>query len=176
MEILQIMATSPTYENYPIGIVIQSNIVSLGIYGLGFFIVLKLGLVFSLLFVLYILALEYRLIRYHCPACYYWGKTCGFGKGRVSALFFKKGEPSKFCAKEMSWRDMIPDILISLIPVVIGSILLIVQFDFLLLAALLLLVLLTTTGNGYTRGTLTCRNCKQREIGCPADLLFHKAK
>jgi hypothetical protein len=170
------MAVSPAYENYPMGIVIQSNIVSLGIYGLGIIIMLRLGLVFSLLYVLYLSALEYRLLRYHCPTCYYWGKTCGFGKGRLSAVFFKKGEPAKFCAKEMMWRDMIPDILISLIPVVIGIILLILQFNFLLLAVLLLLVVLTTSGNGYIRGTLTCKNCKQREIGCPADVLFHKAK
>ena len=170
------MATSTTYENYPVGIVVQSNLVSLGIYGLGFFILLRLELVFSLLYVLYILALEYRLIRYHCPSCYYWGKSCGFGKGRLSSVFFKKGEPAKFCAKEMSWRGMIPDILVSLIPVAIGITLLIMQFDFIAFAALLLLVLLTTTGNRYIRGTLTCRNCKQREIGCPADALFNKGK
>ena len=170
------MDTIKTYESYPIGIVIQSNFVSLGIYALGLFIVLKLGLVLSLFYLLYILALEYRLIRYHCTTCYYWGKTCGFGKGRLSSLFFKKGDVAKFCAKDMTWRDMIPDILVSLIPVVIGVILLIIQFDIMLLSALVLLLLLTTVGNGYIRGKLTCRFCKQRELGCPADLLFNQSK
>lgn len=170
------METTKTYENYPMGIVIQSNLVSFGIYGLGFLIMFRFGLVFSLLYLLYILALEYRLLRYHCPTCYYWGKTCGFGKGRLSALFLKKSDGAKFCAKDMTWQDMIPDILISLIPMVIGIVQLILQFDFIVLAALLLLVLLTTTGNGYIRGTLACRNCKQRELGCPADALFNKGK
>ena len=168
------MDTIKTYESYPIGIVIQSNFVSLGIYALGLFIVLKLGLVLSLFYLLYILALEYRLIRYHCTTCYYWGKTCGFGKGRLSSLFFKKGDVAKFCAKDMTWRDMIPDILVSLIPVVIGITLLMIQFDIMLL--LVLLLLLTTVGNGYIRGKLTCRFCKQRELGCPADLLFNQSK
>ena len=170
------METTKPYENYPMGIVIQSNIVSLSIYALGFLIVLRLGLVFSLLYMVYILALEYRLIRYHCTKCFYWGKTCGFGQGRLSSFVFKKGDTSKFCAKEISWRDMIPDILISLIPMAIGIILLIIQFDLILLSALLLLILLTTSGNGYIRGTLTCKYCKQRELGCPAYMLFNKGK
>ena len=69
---------------------------------------------------------------------------------------------------------MIPDLLVSLIPFVIGIIILISKFDSMLLSALLMLVVLTTTGNGYIRGILTCRYCKQGELGCPADLLFNK--
>jgi hypothetical protein len=162
-----------SYENYPAGIVLISNLVSITIYGLGFLIIFKLGLIFSILYLIFISILEYRLLRHHCINCFYWGRTCGFGKGRVSSLFFKSGEPSKFCAKEMSWKDMIPDILVSLIPVIIGIVLLILKFDFVLLAGILLLISLTTAGNGYIRGTLTCKFCKQREIGCPADKFFN---
>jgi hypothetical protein len=170
------METSKTYDNYPMGTVIQSNIVLLGIYVLGFLIIMKLGLVFSLFYMLYFLALEYRLLRYHCTICYYWGKTCGFGQGRLSSLFFKKSDVANFCSKDMTWQDMIPDILVSLIPMVIGIIELILKFDLFLLSALLLLLLLTTVGNGYIRGTLTCKFCKQRELGCPAYELFNKGK
>ena len=170
------METTNTYESYPIGTVIQANLVSFGIYLLGFFVLLKLGLAFSLLYLLYILALEFRLVRYHCTTCYYWGRTCGFGKGRLSALFFEKGDTAKFCAKEFTWRSMIPDMFISLIPFAAGIILLIIDFNFLLLSSLLLLVLLTTSGNRYVRGKLTCSFCKQREIGCPANALFSKGK
>jgi hypothetical protein len=69
---------------------------------------------------------------------------------------------------------MIPDLLISLIPFIVGITVLILQFDIMLLSAVLMLVLLTTSGNGYIRGTLTCRHCKQGEIGCPANDLFNK--
>jgi hypothetical protein len=169
------MEAIKTHENYPIGIVIQSNLVSLAIYALGIIIILRIGLIYSLLYTLCILILEYRLLR-SCANCFYWGKTCGFGKGRVSALFFKKGDSSKFCLKEITWRYMIPDILVSLIPLVVGIILLILQFDFIVLSALLILLLLTTIGNGYIRGTLTCRYCQQRELGCPAYVLFNKGK
>jgi hypothetical protein len=170
------METIKRYESYPVGTVVLSNLVSFGIYGLGFLIIFRLGLAFSLLYLLFILALEYRLLRYHCTNCYYWDKTCGFGKGKVSSLFFKKGDNSKFSEKDMTWRDMIPDILVSLIPMVIGIILLISKFDLILLSALIVLVLLTTTGNGFIRGTLTCNYCKQCELGCAAQKLFNQDK
>jgi hypothetical protein len=69
---------------------------------------------------------------------------------------------------------MIPDLLVTLVPLIIGIILLIIKFDFILLFAAILLVVLTTSGNGFIRGSLTCKYCKQREIGCPAEKLFSK--
>jgi hypothetical protein len=170
------MEKTNSFENYPIRIVILSNLVSLAIYGLGFFIVYRLGWTFSFLYLFYILIFEYRLIRNHCTKCFYWGKTCGFGKGRLSSWIFKKGDNSKFCIKNMTWKDMIPDMLISLIPLIIGIILLIIKFNFIILFELLLLILLTTIGNGFIRGTYACKYCKQKELGCPAELLFNKGK
>jgi hypothetical protein len=170
------METQKSFENYPLGIVLLSNLVSLSIYGLGFFIIQKSGWIYANLYLLYILIIEFRVIRNHCAKCYYWGKTCCFGKGRISAWIFKRGDPAKFCNKEMSWKDLIPDTLISLIPFVTGIVLIIIKFDFILLSALCLLVLLTTMGNGFIRGTFACKYCKQREIGCPAELFFNKIK
>jgi uncharacterized protein (DUF983 family) len=100
--------------------------------------------------------------------------TCGFGKGRLSALFFKKGNSAKFCVNEMSWKDMIPDLLVSLVPFIIGIVLMIIKFDFTILFAASILIVLTTIGNGFIRSNLTCRYCKQRESGCPAEKLFSK--
>ncbi|MCF8359497.1 MAG: hypothetical protein K9H26_12105 [Prolixibacteraceae bacterium] len=164
------------FENYPFKSVLVSNLVSLTIYALGFFIILKSGLILSLLYLIYIFAFEFRLIRYHCTNCYYYGKTCGFGKGRISSWFFKKGNPANFCSKNMTWKDIIPDMLISLIPFVVGIVLLIIDFNFFILAGLIIILVLTTNGNGFVREKVTCNHCKQRELGCPADSLFNKEK
>jgi hypothetical protein len=164
------------YDNYPIRIVILSNIVAFTIYGSAIFIMLRLSWIAAVLFILYILALEFRLIKYHCTNCYYWGKLCGFGKGKLSSWFFKKVDISKFCAHEMKWKDMIPDLLVSLVPLIIGIILMIIRFDFLILFASILLVLLSTSGNAFIRGSLTCKYCKQVDLGCPAEKLFKKDK
>ncbi len=170
------METTHSFENFPIRIVLLSNLLSLSIYGLGIFIINRLGWAFSLLYLFYIFIFEYRLLRFHCTKCYYWGKTCGFGKGRLSSWIFKKGDSSKFCMKTMTWKDMIPDILITLLPLITGIILLISKFDLILLFALLLIIILTTFGNGLIRGSYSCKYCKQKELGCPAELLFNKGK
>lgn len=170
------MEITKTHDNFPIWIVILSNLVSILIYSSGFIITLRLGWIAAVLYLVFIFSLEYRLISKHCVNCYYWGMTCGFGKGRLSALFFKRGDPVKFCNNEMSWKDMIPDLLVSLVPFIIGIVLMIIKFDFTLLFAEIILIVLTTIGNGFIRGNLTCRYCKQRELGCPAEKLFNKDK
>jgi hypothetical protein len=170
------MEITKTYEKFPLLTVFLSNIVSILIYISGFVITLKLGWIAAVIYSVFILSFEYRLLSKHCVNCYYWGKTCGFGKGRLSSLFFKKGDPAKFCENKMSWRDLIPDLLISLVPLIIGIILMIIRFEPILLFAIIILVLLTTVGNGFIRGKLTCRYCKQRDLGCPADDLFNKNK
>jgi len=76
----------------------------------------------------------------------------------------------------MTWKDMILDILISLLPFISGIILMVSEFDFVLLSATILILLLTTIGNNFVRGKLACRYCKQRDLGCPAEALFNKNK
>jgi hypothetical protein len=168
------MAKTTAYENFPARIAGASNAVSLSIYGLGILIMFRVGMWFGIAYVLYIALLEFRLLGYHCTACYYWGKTCGFGKGRLSALFFRKRDPAQFCRKNMTWKDMAPDMAVSLLPFAAGIVLIIVRFDLVILSALLLQCLLTTVGNGFIRGKLTCSFCRQRELGCPAYALFNK--
>ena len=168
------MEITKTHDTFPIWIVILSNLVSILIYISGFIITLRLTWIAAVLYLVFILAFEYRLISKHCVNCYYWGKTCGFGKGRLSSLFFKEGDPSRFCENKMTWKDLIPDLLVSLVPLIIGIVLMIIKFDFILLFATIILIVLTTIGNGFIRSNLTCRYCKQREIGCPAEKLFSK--
>jgi hypothetical protein len=170
------MVNEVKYENFPLRIVIISNLVSILIYTSGLVITLSLSWIAAILYVSYIMILEYRLLSKHCINCYYWGKTCGFGKGRVSSLICRKGDSSGFSAKTFNWVDMIPDLLVTLIPLMIALFLMIVNFRIILLIATLLIIFLATKGNGYVRGKLTCRHCKQGESGCPALQLFSKNK
>jgi hypothetical protein len=55
-------------------------------------------------------------------------------------------------------------------------VLLIIDFNWVILVMILLLLLLTTVGNAIIRGSLACRHCVQREIGCPAEQLFKRDK
>lgn len=168
------MKKEECFENYPFWIVLVSNLVSIAIYLIGAFIVYQIGITWMILYVIYIFILEFRLIRGHCVNCYYYGKTCAFGKGRISSMFFKKGDADQFCKIKMTWKDILPDFMVSLIPAVIGIIILIKEFNWVILLLLVLLLALTFMGNSLVRGKLVCKYCKQRKMGCPAQKLFEK--
>jgi hypothetical protein len=170
------MGQPKTYENYPCWIMLISNFVSIAIYLIGAFIISQIGLIWLGAYLLYILGLEIRLMRRSCVNCYYYGKYCAFGKGKLSSLFFKKGNPHKFIKDKITWKDILPDFLVSIIPLIVGVILLILNFNWLFLILIVLLVTLTFAGNGFIRGSLACKYCKQREIGCSAEQLFNKNK
>ena len=161
------------YENYPLKIVFFSNLLTISIYIIGAFIIYQVGWLYSTLYVIYCLILEIKLLKTGCVNCYYYGKTCGFGKGRLSALFFKKGDPSKFTQKELKWKDMLPDMLVFIVPTLAGIFLLLSNFTWLILALILVLLTLSLFGNALIRG-LTCNKCKQRDLGCPAQDLFQE--
>lgn len=170
------MSTTKSYEHFPSWMVLVSNMVSVSLYALGFFITGSVSWIIAGFYLVYIAVLEFRLLRYHCTDCYYYGKVCGFGKGSISAWFFKKGDGAGFCNREMTWKDMIPDMLVSVIPIIAGILSMIIDFKFTVLAAVILLILLTTIGNSFVRGSIVCKYCRQREIGCPAERLFSQQK
>ncbi|MFH0876534.1 MAG: hypothetical protein V1859_11460 [archaeon] len=165
-----------SYENYPCGIILISNLVSIVIYSIGAYILSQLGNIIVLFYILYLIALEINLMKSHCVNCYYYGKFCAFGKGKLSAVFFKKGNSKKFVEHKITWKELLPDLLVSLVPMVAGIVLLILKFNWIMLALIILLVVLTTVGNGFVRGNLACKFCKQKELGCPAEQLFNKNK
>jgi hypothetical protein len=164
------------YENYPIWVVLASNLVSLSIYFIGGFLIYQIGLLWLVIYILCVSVLEYRLLSKHCVDCYYFGKTCSFGKGRLSSLFFKRGKPIRFTQNKITWKSVLPDFLVSVIPIVVGIIVLILHFNWLILFLVILLFILGFLGNSLVRGRLACKYCKQRNLGCPAQKLFDKTK
>jgi hypothetical protein len=170
------MAEETGYDIFPLWMPLLAVILSLASYGVGAYILAGFGLIFAVLYLLYCLWIELTIMRKSCVHCYYYGKTCGLGKGKLCSLFFKKGEPAKFTERQISWADLLPDFLVSVIPLAGGIILLVTDFSWLLVALVVLLVLLGFGGNALIRGSFACKYCKQREIGCPAEQLFSKEK
>jgi hypothetical protein len=170
------MKSIKCYEDYPYSFVIGSNLIQLLLYAIGAYIVYLLGPVWLALYIIFILILEIRLLKMSCINCYYYGKLCAFGRGKLCALLFKKGEPKKFIEKQITFKDIIPDFLVTMIPLIIGIYLLYNNFTWILLVLLIILVILGFPVTGYIRGSVACKHCKQREIGCPAEQFFQKKK
>ncbi|MBI2926854.1 MAG: hypothetical protein HYY24_14250 [Verrucomicrobia bacterium] len=163
---------STTYESYPASTVVLSNALALAIYVIGAVILSDLGAWAVVLYVAYCVWIEFRILTKSCVSCYYYGKWCGLGKGKLCALLFKRGDPAKFAQSVVSWRDLLPDFLVSLVPLVVGVVLLARNFSWTLVALVIALAALTFGGNAVVRSCLLCKYCKQRELGCPAQKLF----
>lgn len=161
-------------EEYPVSTVIVANLVTLLVYAIGAFILSRYSTLLVIACLLFILALEFRLVRGHCVDCYYFKKTCAFGRGRLSALFFCKGSPENFCHTTMTWKDILPDFLLFIVPAIAGIALLVSAFSTMVLVLVIALLILGFAGNAFVRANLACRFCRQRVIGCPAEKLFEK--
>ncbi|MCK5416447.1 hypothetical protein KAI92_03405 [Candidatus Parcubacteria bacterium] len=163
------------YNNYPLQIIILANVLWLAFYIAGMYVMFKLSLIMGILYILYIILLERSFLKEACVYCCYYGKLCAFGKGIIVAKFFKKGNSEKFCEREFNFKDFIPQLLVALIPLVIGIVLLISRgFDVLILISIVYLLLSWFAINPILYGKIVCLHCKQGSICCPALKFFMK--
>ncbi len=163
-----------TYDSYPLRYAMLANAVSVSIYALGAVIVEPVGWWAAALYLAFCAAAELNVLRKSCVDCFYYGKNCAFGKGRLCAVVFKRGDPARFAAREISWSALFPDLAVVLIPFIVGGAMLVINFVWwraLLVAAL---VVVSFAGNAAVRTTFACKYCRQRELGCPAEKLFSK--
>jgi hypothetical protein len=165
-----------SFDNFPQRMVVTCNAVGLAIYAIGLYLTARLGIVWGMLYAAYCIWMEWRLLSGSCRYCYYYGKRCGFGKGLVCSWFFTRGTEQTLNTKQISWRDIVPDFMVSLIPLGAGIVMLIRSFSWPVLLLVVTLVFLGSVGTGFVRSRLACRYCKQRELGCPAEQLFSKTR
>ena len=180
------MQKMETYESFPLWIPLLANLFAISIYAIGGYILwlsvhgigASSGLAAAavVLYLGYCAWVEFRVLRISCVDCYYYGKTCGLGKGRLCSLFFERGEPQRFVETEVSWASVLPDFMVTIFPLAIGIVRLAVGFSWVVLGLLAVLALLSFGGNAMIRGSLACKYCRQREIGCPAERLFGRGK
>jgi hypothetical protein len=165
-----------SYENFPWRMVLTCNGVGLSIYAIGLYLVARLGILWAALYASYCIWMEWRLLSGSCRSCYYYGKRCGFGKGRLCSWLLNKNPEPASSKKPITWWQVLPDFLVSLIPLGIGIAVLIMNFSWVVMFLVIILVSLGSVGTGFIRGQIACKFCKQRELGCPAEQLFNKTK
>ena len=105
------------------------------------------------------------LRRLVCVNCYYYGKWCAMGWGKLAALFFKKGDVEKFSTSIGVKMAPVVYGLLSLIPVVL---LIVALFDLVSAPRIIVLVLLVGVSaySAIVNRKKTCAQCKMRFI-CP---------
>jgi hypothetical protein len=108
------------------------------------------------------------LRRLVCVNCYYYGKWCGTGWGKLAALFFKAGDMEKFSTSIGVKLAPLTYGLLSLIPIVLIIVSIVLEFTVakIIVLAVLLLVSVYSAFLSRKRG---CVNCKMK-LACPGSV------
>ena len=170
------MKNTKSYEIFPLWIPFIAILISTISYAIGAIILSEFGIIFAILYILYCISMELMIIFRSCKNCWYYGKICGLGKGKIAPLFVKEGSTKKFANRDISMVQMIPDFLVVIIPLFGGIILFILNYSILILFLMIVLIFLFFGGTAFVRGTFACKYCKQKDIGCPAYEIFNKNK
>jgi len=137
----------------------------------------RLHLAAGILYLLYIVLMEFFVFREACPHCYYYGKLCFSGRGKLAKLLYKKGDPKKFCERQMKLKDLIPQLIVVAVPIIVGIALLVSRgFHLLTLIAVLYPVFNWFVVNPILYGKMACPHCMQGKKCCPALDFFSKKK
>jgi len=168
------MMTQTSYERFPLRITIPVVLFNLLLYALGAYILLRIHVAATILYLGYCAVIQVNVMRRSCRSCYYYGKNCAFGIGALSARLFTRQDPASFVNKDVSPLTMIPDFLVVIIPVLAGIVSAILSFSWLYLGVVLAFLLLYLMGTAAVRGSVACKYCRQRELGCPAAQMFFK--
>jgi len=161
------------FEEYPITTVIAQNLFFLIYFGVGVVVMLPLKIsgvsIFSLLYAVFLVVMLLFVLRKHlCTNCYYYGKRCATGWGKLSALMFKEKSGNYELGIKLAgitWG------LATLIPIIGAAISLISNFTLLQFGLLIFFILLTPLN--FVLHKNSCKKCKMRNI-CSASMVKRK--
>jgi hypothetical protein len=153
-------------ETFPLSRVIFGNSMMLVWIGLG---TIACWFVYPVVAWIYLAAaiimIFFVLRKLVCTNCYYYGKQCALGWGKISALFFNPGSIEQFSTCVGIKAAPITYGLLTLIPLVF-CIVALVQEVTVIKAAVLVLLLAVSVYSGAISRKMACTNCKMRLI-CP---------
>jgi hypothetical protein len=153
-------------ESFPLSRVIFGNVLILIWIGLGtmacWFVYPVVAWIYLAAALIMIFVVLRKLV---CTNCYYYGKQCALGWGKVSALFFSPGSIDKFSTCAGIKAAPITYGLLTLIPLVLCVIALGHEVTALKVAVLVLLLAVAVYSGAISR-KMACTNCKMRLI-CP---------
>lgn len=153
-------------ENYPKATMILTNVLLLlwfGFAAYGMSALMLVGLpIISIVYLLFALVMLGFVLRKHlCTNCYYYGKWCGTGWGKLSSYLFK--EKSGNCELGMKLAGMTWGLL-TVIPIIAIPVAIFLHRGFLITGGICLagfLIIMMVSQFGRKKG---CAQCKMRYI------------
>ena len=153
-------------EEYPKAVIIFGNLMMILWIALGTIACWFLHPVVAWIYLVVAIVMVFVILRkLVCTNCYYYDKWCSIGWGKLSALFFKKGDIEDFSSSTGLKIAPITYGLLTLIPLIL---IIISFFKGFLISKLIVLILLLVISfwSGTVSRKKTCALCKMRII-CP---------
>ncbi|MHA2138638.1 MAG: hypothetical protein ACW98G_12225 [Candidatus Hodarchaeales archaeon] len=154
-------------ESFPFKIVCLSASLTIISYLAGAFVLYFFHPMLSALYLILAATTLMVSMKLRCTHCYYLGRYCNFGLGKLAELIFSKGDPSEFRdPKKVGFTGFL-SFGTMLIPVAIGLLLLVTEITLGNLGLLIGYFLIGIAPNFLVRGDF-CDKCMQGELGCPS--------
>ena len=112
-------------------------------------------------------------IRLRCSYCYYCGKRCYSGWGKIAGFSFKRGNNKEFNNPGNYGIVAFLSSVLLLAPIMLGILTLILAFSIPALLLIIAYCVVAFTPNYFFKEK-TCHMCKQGQLGCPAARKLHK--
>jgi len=106
-------------ESFSFGIILLGNIAFLLNWGIGFVLLMPFRIngipIVSWIYLIILIIVQLSLKKLNCTSCYYYGKSCYLGWGKLAALCFKQdsGNQEKGMKLAISYVLQLPIILIA---------------------------------------------------------------
>ncbi len=142
------------------------NLVMIVWIALGAFALSILSPIIAIIYALFaVIMIVFVLRKLLCTNCYYYGKWCHIGWGKLATLFFKKGDQSKF--KTSIGQKVAPVTygILTLLPLLILIFSMFQQFSFLKLGIFIGILIVGGYSGGIARKK-ACNECKMK-LNCP---------
>ena len=153
-------------EEYPWSVVILENLALLAWICVGTLLTWNLNHTFGIVYFTFsVVMIVFVMRKLLCTRCYYYGKRCHVGWGKISSTFFKQGNIVDFSTCTGS---KIPPVLfgsLALVPILTG-IILIFKNPALITCILLLFLVLFVVYSSVISRKKSCSLCKMKLI-CP---------
>lgn len=140
------------------------NLVALIIYILGTIILSRFSMIIGIGYFIYCLISVVIIWFLVCPFCYYYGKVCPCGYGKIAPFVVKKGDRKKF-QKQFKYLVLFSIFSFSL-PVIGGLLMLLMHYTLLLLIEIAIFAIMAFVVIPMQSKKISCKHCKQKSE-CP---------
>jgi len=156
-------------DNYPAHIIIIRWTILFLAFALGIYVLLEFHHMLAIVYIVYaFVALTLILPLSRCGSCFYHGRFCNTGWGKIAAYLFKKGDESTY-VDHYNYAIFLH--LLWLIPLLVALLQLVRKRDVFALSIFVIYVFILFVEK-ISLKKLCCKRCHQREF-CPA-LPFRK--